>query len=375
MIRTHGKTVGIVTGHDQSQLSKGQKAFNTLISQIDKKRARLAAWEAAIPPYQQKYASQLVPLVEDLADLQVRLVHCLEQASYDKGLTKGESRMITGLIVELAGQLLAERDDAGLKAIYNRHSKSDYDREEAAAAKGMKSMLEDVLGFELGDDLDMSSPDDIFERAQAEILERQTQFDADRQAREEGMSRRKKSAKQLAREARQQAEAQHISQSIREVYRKLASALHPDRETDPEERSRKTGLMQRANQAYEKNNLLQLLELQLELEHIDQAAINSISEDRLQHYNKILKGQLVELELEIQHVEGGFRAQFEISPFMDVSPGTIMRHLANDIGGIQHAIGDLKSDLRAFVDIKRLKVWLKRLQHQRRMAEFDDLPF
>ena len=375
MIRTHGKTVGIVTGHDQSQLSKGQKAFNTLISQIDKKRARLAAWEAAIPPYQQKYASQLVPLVEDLADLQVRLVHCLEQASYDKGLTKGESRMITGLIVELAGQLLAERDDAGLKAIYNRHSKSDYDREEAAAAKGMKSMLEDVLGFELGDDLDMSSPDDIFERAQAEILERQTQFDADRQAREEGMSRRKKSAKQLAREARQQAEAQHLSQSIREVYRKLASALHPDRETDPEERSRKTGLMQRANQAYEKNNLLQLLELQLELEHIDQAAINSISEDRLQHYNKILKGQLVELELEIQHVEGGFRAQFEISPFMDVSPGTIMRHLANDIGGIQHAIGDLKSDVRAFGDSKRVKVWLKRLQHQRRMAESDDLPF
>jgi hypothetical protein len=230
MIRTHGKTVSIVTGHDQSQLSKGQKVFNTLISQIDRKRARLAAWEAAIPPYQQKYASQLVPLVEDLVDLQVRLVHCLEQASYDQGLTKAESRMITGLIVELAGQLLTERDDAGLKAIYNSHSKSDYDREEAAAAKGMKSMMEDVLGFELGEDLDMSSPEDIFERAQAQILERQTQFDADRQAREEGMSRRKKSAKQLAREARQQAEAQHISQSIREVYRKLASALHPDRE-------------------------------------------------------------------------------------------------------------------------------------------------
>src|SRR5450759_132448 len=78
MIRTHGRTVSIVTGHGQSQLSKGQKAFNTLISQIDKKRARLAAWEAAIPPYQQKYVSQLAPLVEDLADLQVRLVHCLE---------------------------------------------------------------------------------------------------------------------------------------------------------------------------------------------------------------------------------------------------------------------------------------------------------
>ena len=78
--------------------------------------------------------------------------------------------------------------------------------------------------------------------------------------------------------------------------------------------------MQRVNQAYDKNNLLQLLELQLELEHIDQSAIDNISEDRLKHYNKILKDQLAELEQEIVHVEGGFRAQFGISPFVEVSP-------------------------------------------------------
>ena len=51
-----------------------------------------------------------------------------------------------------------------------------------------------------------------------------------------------------------------MSQSIREVYRKLAGALHPDRESDPQERERKTALMQRVNQAYAKNNLLQLLD-------------------------------------------------------------------------------------------------------------------
>jgi hypothetical protein len=72
--------------------------------------------------------------------------------------------------------------------------------------------------------------------------------------------------------------------------------LHPDRETDPQERERKNALMQRVNQAYSKNSLLQLLELQLELEHIDQSAINNLSEDRLKHYNKILKEQVKELD-------------------------------------------------------------------------------
>lgn len=371
-----GKTVRIVKGEQRPRLSKGQEAFNALITLIDKKRAVLAAWESAIPPYQHKHTTQLVPLLDTMAGLQIRLVHGLDQASFDKGLTRAERRMITEVIVELAGELLADRDDAALKAIYNRHSKSDYDSEEAAAAKGVKSMLEDVLGVELGnDDEYLRSPEELFERAEAEIFERQARFDADRQARKDSASKRGQSAKQIAREAQQHAEAQRISQSIREVYRKLVSALHPDRETDPKERDRKTGLMQRVNQAYEKNNLLQLLELQLELEHIDQAVLNNLSEDRLRHYNKILREQLDELEQEIRHVEDGFRAQFGLDPFMSVAPRKIMRHLADDIADIELAIDELKTNLRAFGDIKRVKAWLRRMRDQNRMDDLNDLPF
>ncbi len=375
MTKTHLNTVAIVTGHGQPQLSKAQKAFNTLIKQIDKERARLAAWEAAIPSYQHKYASEMLPLVEASEDLQVQMVHCLDRASAQKGLTKTERRMISVLIAELAGQLVAARNDAELKAIYNKHSGSDYDSEETANIQGMKSMLEDVLGFDLGDDLDLSSPEDILKRAEAQMQEKQAQYDADRQAREARLSKRKKTAKQLAREARQQAEAQQIGQSIREVYRKLASALHPDRETDPRERDRKTALMQRANQAYQKNNLLQLLELQLEMEHIDQTAINNISEDRLKHYNKVLKEQLAELAQEIFHVEAGFRAQFGISPYASVSPGNILRRLASEIVAAQHSIRDLEKDLLAFEDIRKVKAWLKGIRRQPGIDDFDDLPF
>ncbi len=375
MLETPAKTVSIAKGHHASNLSKGQKAFNSLIKQIEKKRARLAAWASAVPPYQQKYASEWVPLIDSLVELRIKLVHCLDDTFGQKGLTKTERRRIADLITDLAGELVAARNDPEMKAIYNRYSRSDYDSEEAADLHGMKFVLEDVLGVELGEDIDLSSPDDILTRAQAKMHEQQAQYDADQQTRQERRAKRTQFAKQLAHEARRQTEKRELSQSIRELYRKLASALHPDRETDPQERHRKTALMQRVNQAYDKNNLLQLLELQLELEHIDQSAINNISEDRLKHYNKILKDQLAELEEEVMHVEGEFRAQFGISPFVDVSPGMILRELAGEIVDLQFLIRDLKRELQVFGDTKQFKTWLKSTRRRSRADGFDDFCF
>lgn len=70
---------------------------------------------------------------------------------------------------------------------------------------------------------------------------------------------------------------------MRDIFRKLASALHPDRETDPAEHGRKTALMQRANVAYAANDLLGLLELQLEVDQIDQTGLDNLGDDRIKY--------------------------------------------------------------------------------------------
>jgi hypothetical protein len=95
--------------------------------------------------------------------------------------------------------------------------------------------------------------------------------------------------------------------------------LHPDRAADADDRVYKTQLMQRVNQAYEKRNLLQLLELQLELEHIDAEHIARLDEEKLRHYNLILKEQVAELKDEIARVEAELHMQFGFSP---CAPGT-----------------------------------------------------
>ena len=360
MTRTHA--IRIAPDQGPSQLSKGQKAFNTLIRKIQQQRTRLADWEEARSTTQRRHAGELTPLLEALAELQIELLLSLDQAHALKGITKSERVRLEQIIIELSQNLLTTRDDAALKILFNKYSRSDYDSEEAAARREDRAALEEALGIELGDDVDMNSPEDLLRRLQALAQERREQDEAVQRAREERRARRKKSARQLEREARKQADSAQVSQSIREVYRKLVSALHPDREHDPEERERKTRLMQRVNLAYEKKDLLQLLELQLELEHIDQGALNGLSEDRLKHYNQVLKEQLGELEAEIFRIEGEYKVRLGMPAYFDLRPGALIAMLDNDIARTKVAIGDLKRDLPELKDAKAIKAWLRKFR-------------
>src|SRR6185436_12237903 len=120
-------------------------------------------------------------------------------------------------------------------------------------------------------DIDLDSPEALFQKLHSEMQARDKP-----QQRDEPPKRRK--AKPSAKQLKAEAEATHASQSVREVYRKLASELHPDRETDAAERERKTVLMQKVNQAYAAQDLLTLLQLQLDIEQITPQAINGMAE-------------------------------------------------------------------------------------------------
>lgn len=371
MLKMQSKAISIAASQDQPTLSKEQKAFNTLIRKIEEKRSNLAAWQAAIPLYQSQYVSEFLPLLETTQAMKIELLYCLDSACEQKGLNAAERRMIHALISNLSADLIMERDDEDLKSLYNKHSDSDFDAEEAAVLDSMKAMLENELGLDFDDDLELSTPEDLLAHAQKLMEEQQTQHFAEQEAQAEHQAKRKKTAKQIAKEAQQKAEEQETHLSIRELYRKLASALHPDREPDLQERARKTELMQRINQAYDQKNLLLLLELQMELEHIDQATINNISASRLKHYNKILKEQLSELEHETVQVVEEFKEQFGLSPFEHVAPATILRHLANDIVETQQAIRESKKEILELQDIKKVKIWLKNVKRQSEMDYFD----
>ena len=375
-MRISPKPLRIVPQPQQPNLSKGQRAFNALVKRIEASRESLAEWQAVVLSCDLKVASDYAPLLRAFRGLQAEMVRVLDRSLARKGLTAAERRVVQALICEVAAHLIIDTADETIKEIYNKHSDADFDAEEADAVDGMKATIESLFGVDLADAADLNSPEALLAQLEAQMENQHLREVAEHDPR----GQRKKTVKQLAREEKIKAEEAQTSLSIREVYRKLVSALHPDREPDPEERKRKTALMQRVNQAYARKDLLQLLELQLELEQIDAQSIAGLSEDRLQHFNKILRDQLLELDQEIAHLVIPLREQFDLSPHQALSPKTVMPRLLREIAALRSNIRQIQKELLVPANPAAFKIWIKvyRRELKLRAAETrddDDFPY
>lgn len=359
---------GLIRSKSASVLSPAQKNFNRLIKQIESKRGRLAHWSEVIPRFRQKFASDLLPLMQEERQLKAQLVEAMDWAHGEKGLTQGERRKLSTMIVDLARHILQTGDHReAIKDLYNKHSRSDFDEEEGEKLEVLRAVLEADFGVDLGRDAEFQSEEELIERVQE-------QFQAREQARIDAKAK-KKSAKQQAKDAQREEESKQQLQSIREIYRKLASTLHPDREKDPTERERKTHLMQRANEAYERGALLELLELQMEIEHIDPSYLSSLASDKLQQYVQILKSQVRELDVEINRIESGLMYEFGFHPYQKLSPLNVMNVLQEDMVSTNIQIRNLKSELERVADPIQLKGLLKTIKAPRRRRDPGFGPF
>ncbi|APW39915.1 hypothetical protein RD110_24160 [Rhodoferax koreense] len=358
--------ISITAQTGQAELSAPQKKFNTLVQKIAAQRKLLGDWQEAIPLFQQRRARELDPLLAKLDGVSTELVAFLDGAYAQKGLSKTDRSKLAGIICDLADTLMQGDRAEAMKAIYNKYSATDFDTEAREAQQAMKTLLEEDLGIELGDEVDMDSPEAVMRALHAQMEAEQARMDHIAAEKEKHRSQHRKKS---AREIKQQAAEKDASQSLREVYRKLASALHPDRETDPAERARKTALMQRVNQAYANKNLLDMLQLQIEAEQIDPERMANLSAERLRHYNQVLTDQLRELQQEVKDTELSFKRQFGIAPMEKVTPANMMSILREQVQWLAHDIHQMKNQLAHLDDLKTLKLWI-RTQVQR-SADFD----
>ena len=372
----HPAPVRIAAAHPSAPLSAQQKKFNRQVERIAQQRQMLADWQQAMADCRERHAREMVPLQQATIALQVDLVQWLDAQSSDKALTKAERRTVSEAITDrLADMLDAVSDEPTrerLKEVYNRHSGSDYDAEEAegnaAAQELAQAMARELFDVELDlQDADMDSPEDFMRRLEEQMQARQAQAEQQRQAHRAARAR-----KPSARERKAQEEASQATQSVREIYRKLASHLHPDRERDPAERERKTALMQRVNQAYADNRLLDLLQLQLEIEQIDPAHIAGLSEERLKHYNRVLAEQLAGLQQELQGEQARFMMAFELDLTQNAKPTSLMRELRAQLKIIEDVNLRLRKELNALrADPAALKGWIK--AERRQQKEHDEM--
>lgn len=145
---------------------------------------------------------------------------------------------------------------------------------------------------------------------------------------------------------------------IRELYRKLASMIHPDKETDPTLKASKTELMQALNSAYRNNDIQALMEIQakfvidnpVDLLNTVEGVEAAIAHLKKEH--KIIKNEIQHITANIKNTvgEGKFKKIEEFELLLNKAVRTELAALHMDFKRVEKDIAS------GFKSKKRLKL-------------------
>lgn len=361
----------------KAEQTKAQKDFNRLVKKIETLEKNILDYRTDMTKIQQQVATDLIPVRQQYFEQRAQLVYRFDRAYESTFYKKPEKKKLAYLIQEIAFEVIDEGGIEELKPIYDKYSEEGgYDtiNEEAnqEVAERMKNLFS-MFGIDLGDDVDLSNPEKMQERLHEKMAEQQAIFEEQEREQEERRAKRPKTQKQIEREEKKELETRNITKAVRMIYMDLVKAFHPDLEKEEDEKDRKTEIMQRVTQAYEKNDVLGLLRLQLELERIDQSHIESLAEDHLKYYNKILREQTKELEEEYDNLQMQAHAMSGQPAYMVSNPFGLKFAFEQQIKEYKKTIKDIKKDLKNFQNDELLKGFLKSFKIPKNNDSFEFL--
>jgi uncharacterized protein YqgV (UPF0045/DUF77 family) len=205
------------------------------------------------------------------------------------------------MIQQYAEELLSTGDGPEeIRQIYDFYAPVDW-QTQTAQQEALQVDIFNEMAEALGVDIKLDAGDS--ETALEEKLQQYMDSleEAARAHAEQGQ-KRKKTKKQLEKEAAEKQKNLDIRKTVKEIYNNLVKLLHPDLEQDAEERLRKNEIIKQVNAAYESDDMFTLLQLQSAYlsRHSDQIA--QLPEIQLDVFISILKRQKEELQQELQMV-------------------------------------------------------------------------
>ena len=338
------------------QLSPAQKRFNQLLAQTETLARKIESTRHATDTHRALFASRIHPLEKERDGYMRQMALWLDGRLQRKGLTDKQKRLAREIVCGLAAGLAVQGDKA-MQALHDAHSPHSLADGEKAATADLQQAMEDALGESLGEGGNTFESMDALMRAAMEKMNASQA--AQQAAKDERHAKKKKSPAQLKKEELAAAQAQDADGALRTLYRQLASALHPDREPDPQEHIRKTDLMKEANAAYERRDLLALLQLQLRADLADGDKVASMAKEKLVAMTALLKERVAVLNRELYAVEQQAIHEFALPPYSPFSEAGLKRHLVMQQQDLQADIAMMQQDLVRVQDDTHLKRWLK----------------
>jgi hypothetical protein len=301
------------------------KRFDKLTQQVEHARRTLSAWHSSLPDFLSTHREQTRQRIHAVQAIHLAWLHALDQLLSEKGWTQRERDVLQDLLCETAWQMLERQaqPDPSVEALYDRHATRPYAEVHAADLRAAAKLAGPSAHHEAEATMDGNGDTDAAPPSASSPPSSQP------------------------------------SPSLREIYRKLASALHPDREPDPDKRAHRTEMMKRVNLAHDQKDLLALLALQIETAQISPEDITQAPPSQLAAYNQALTEQLAHVKAQIKDIEADFRSDFMVPRSVNLHPHQLDKVLALHLGQLHHTQAALEADLATFADRAATKRWIK----------------
>ena len=360
----------IVQPEGVARLSPAQQRFNDLLARIEQLSGLIERLQAWSDKHRYDHIQALRESVQLAQTHRKSLLIFVHERLQTADFTDRQQRMARGMVRGLIDHLapMADPQVQALADVYvSEEDEQEAAEEQAEAAQRLRERIEEALGQPIEKPDQYQTPEEMMA---AGMRQWQRQQEADEQ---------RKAAKRAARKAQKQAQKKSAAaekgevppamlreadakSAIRTVFRQLASALHPDREPDEQERLRKTALMCEVNAAYEKNDLSTLLRLQMQVSLVNpqnKAGTARMADDKLIAMSLLLKEQVAALEDDLDQLESRLSRELSVPVRADADEAALSQSLQRIQADQRHSADSLAADLRRIQNDAELKRWLK----------------
>lgn len=346
-------------------LNKLQKQFNSSIQKINNLKNLTVFVKQEVEQIQIKISTDILPLERKLIDIQIKEIIHLDTLYQENSFKRRDSDTLSAMILERAKAYIGRFPSEELEDIFTRHNDGVSYEElmnqvNMDASETIKDSFSSMFGMEFDAEVDLSDPEKFQEYFDQ-------QMDADNEDYEARKANKTKSAKQIEREEKKRQEEKNLNKTSRQIYMELVKEFHPDREKDELEKEKKTLLMHRITEAYEKDDLFDLLRLRLDLMGTDFEHSNN---DNLKYYVKLLKQQIVELENEIAELQSFGQTSF-FGPSLYERFGsdnyqTLETKFKKEVAAIKKAIKESEKQLPFYRDYSQVKYLIEAYRQEQK---------
>ena len=357
----------MVQASAKAKLTPAQQRFNDLLARIELLSGHIQRLESWSDRHRYGHIQALREWVQQAQVHRKSLLLFVHERLQTTDFTDRQQRMARGLVRGLIDQLAASADPQvqALSDLYvSEEDTQEAAEEQAEAARQLRERIEEALGQPLNKPSQYQTPEEMMQAGMRQWQQQQEANEA------------KKNAKRTARKAEKQAKKKSAAaekgevpvamlreldakSAIRTIFRQLASALHPDREPDEQERLRKTGLMSEVNAAYEKNDLTTLLRLQMQVTQGSPQSTAGMADDKLMAMSMLLKEQVAALEDDLDQLQSRLSRELCVPVRADADEAVMAQSLQRLQADQRHITESLESDLRRIQNEAELKRWLK----------------